>query len=342
MSALPDGQRLDDGAFHPIWPGSPNTAEERKMEYQVQWLGLEFDSPGRLAEWLGPAVRGITAWQLKTSVCRHPVAERDTRWKYCRGCPHSAGCSYGLTYEPETPAGVHLSAGQADGVRPLVIAPEFPAPHDADDAVDLRVKVMGIGSEAVGRLPEVVGALQMAGANRGIGPEDARFTTTTLGVVDRGRFDPTTLPASPDETAGRVPRVWVQLQAPLFLRHKSDRGKRVSVTQPAFSDLFRASLRVIGELHRQFGSGPIAADFPALKAAAETIKMSQSHYQTFQQPRWSNRGDQPKCYESKGAVGVGVYQDVPISLIPWLVWGGRLHVGTHRVAGAGGWIVVLD
>jgi hypothetical protein len=34
--------------------------------------------------------------------------------------------------------------------------------------------------------------------------------------------------------------------------------------------------------------------------------------------------------------------DVPLSLLPWMLWAGRLHAGGHRVAGAGGWRLVLE
>ena len=46
--------------------------------------------------------------------------------------------------------------------------------------------------------------------------------------------------------------------------------------------------------------------------------------------------------QCRGGHSGGLYGDVPWSLVPWLLWGGRLHVGSHRIAGAGGWRLVLD
>ena len=40
-----------------------------------------------------------------------------------------------------------------------------------------------------------------------------------------------------------------------------------------------------------------------------------------------------------GVMGEGEYGPVPGALMTWLEWGGRVHVGTDRVAGAGGWRV---
>jgi hypothetical protein len=51
----------------------------------------------------------------------------------------------------------------------------------------------------------------------------------------------------------------------------------------------------------------------------------------------------PSSYKvNKAIVGGGVYADVPLSLLPWMLWAGRLHAGGHRVAGAGGWRLVLE
>ena len=44
----------------------------------------------------------------------------------------------------------------------------------------------------------------------------------------------------------------------------------------------------------------------------------------------------------RGVTGWATFTDVPQFLLPWLVWGGRLHTGDMPVAGAGGWHVVLE
>ena len=46
---------------------------------------------------------------------------------------------------------------------------------------------------------------------------------------------------------------------------------------------------------------------------------------------------------ARDAWGAGrlILSDVPRSLLPWLEWGGRLHVGNRRSAGAGSWRLLL-
>jgi hypothetical protein len=42
----------------------------------------------------------------------------------------------------------------------------------------------------------------------------------------------------------------------------------------------------------------------------------------------------------EGVVGACTFADVPAPFLPWLTLAGILHVGGHRIAGAGGWTVV--
>jgi hypothetical protein len=70
------------------------------------------------------------------------------------------------------------------------------------------------------------------------------------------------------------------------------------------------------------------------------VRLIDHCFERFRQTRWSNR--KGANYEIEGASGGGVYADVPAALLPWLVWAGRFHVGAHRIAGAGGWRLVLD
>jgi len=145
----------------------------------------------------------------------------------------------------------------------------------------------------------------------------------------------------------------VGLVAPLSLQREVERRgggvqkqqanrrltRHVPIRRPEFSDLFRAALRTIGQLFRQYDQ-PLAADFATLKAVAEKVRMIEHCYEPFQQRKWTSRGQQR--YLMQGCDGGGVYADVPLALLPWMLWAGRLHVGVHRGAGAGGWRLVLD
>jgi hypothetical protein len=69
------------------------------------------------------------------------------------------------------------------------------------------------------------------------------------------------------------------------------------------------------------------------------VPLRESGYVDFFQPRWSNRAGRWRPLH--GVTGGAVYGPAPVSLVRWLEWGGRIHVGTDRVAGAGGWRVHL-
>lgn len=74
-----------------------------------------------------------------------------------------------------------------------------------------------------------------------------------------------------------------------------------------------------------------------MKATAESVPTVRAEFTEFQQGRFSNRTKER--YDVAGVVGWAEYGPVPVSLLPWVEWAGRLRVGTHRVAGAGGWQV---
>jgi hypothetical protein len=180
------------------------------------------------------------------------------------------------------------------------------------------------------------------GRRIGLGPDHVKFELVPAnGAAPHARdLTAADLPPHPEAVPGTLPRVGIGLTAPLFLRSRGENDKRRVNTCPQLSDLLRASLRTIGQLFRLYDQPLDGVDFAALKAAAEDVRMVEHCYEPFKQRKWSSRSEQRFCIH--GVVGGGVYENVPLALLPWLTWGGRLHVGNHRVAGAGGWRVVLD
>ena len=136
-----------------------------------------------------------------------------------------------------------------------------------------------------------------------------------------------------------MPQSLTAIAGPLLLKQRGERERREVILLPRFADLFRASLRTVGRLFALVGE-PIDADFRALAEASEAVELVDHGYEPFEQPSWSNRRRQHR--ELLGVVGGGRYGDVPLSLLSWLLWGGRFHVGSHRIAGAGGWRLLLD
>jgi hypothetical protein len=206
--------------------------------------------------------------------------------------------------------------------------------------LEVPVRVVTVGEEAARHAPSLLEALAEAGGRAGLG--EGRVTFELGARHDRppveGVLRAEDLPTTPDALRGRLPRVGVGLVAPLFLTRRGPCG-REPVLRPEFADLLRSALRGIGELFHLYGE-PLEADFRALKEAAESVPLLEHCYELFAQPKWSSRGGQR--YQLRGVVGGAVYSNVPLSLLPWLLWGGRFHVGGHRVAGAGGWRFVLD
>jgi len=311
------------------------------MYYNCSEFCLKLTRSGGVLPWIGPALRGLVAERFKDAVCQQPVGERHTRWTKCTGCEFLPECSYGRTFEPDPPADAKVFQGQDDAARPLVLAPYFPVPEQIRRGLEIPLRVVLCGGHANEDADMLLEMIDHVGRRNGLGPEHVKFELVLANgaAPQRRELNAADLPPHPDAVTGTLPRVGIGLIAPLFLRSRGENGKRRANTRPQLSDLLRASLRTIGQLFRLYGE-PLEADFAALKAAAENVRMVEHCYEPFKQRKWSSRSEQRFCIH--GVVGGGVYENVPLALLPWLTWGGRLHVGNHRVAGAGGWRVVLD
>lgn len=291
---------------------------------------------GRLVPWLGPALRGLAGGRLRARACVLPVADQLGRWARCAGCPHMTACAYGSTFEPDPPP-VRLPAGWADVARPLVIAPTYPCPPVAHVGDEVPVRVTFVGPAAAGHAAAFWDALRVGGADPmlGLGEDRVLFDVLPAGP---GRTEAVELPADPAAVGGVAARVRVELTGPLVLNTAGpDGGRRRLVERPGFADLVRAGLRVLGPLFRCFGS-PLPEDaFGRVKGLASGVPTVGAEWRVVGQAKSSHRtGDR---WEVRGVVGWAEYGPLPAGLLPWLVWAGRLHVGTHRVAGAGGWKV---
>jgi hypothetical protein len=301
---------------------------------------LRLTRSGRLLPWLGPALRGLVGMRLKAGVCRQSAADQQTTWRYCKGCPLMAGCAYGETVEPSPRPGVEVFRGQEDGVRPLVIAPDFPASERGWAGAEVLLRALFIGPAAASHAGTFWDAAADAGADarRGLGPDRVTFDLMNPPPGSpRERWFLVDLPRSAEALEGTFDRIRVELTSPLFLRTADGTGRKRLVEVPRFADLLRASLRSLGQLAALFAH-PIAADFAGLRAAAEAVPVLRAAFAPYCQPHESNRSGKRSML--RGIKGWGEYGGVPAALVRWLAWGGRLHVGTNRVAGAGGWRVL--
>ncbi len=302
---------------------------------------LRLTAPGRLVPWLGPALRGLAARSFRRAVCLFTAAEQDSTWRYCKGCPHQAVCPYGQTVEPDPPPGAAVVSGQNDAVRALVIAPAFPAPKVGVPGTEIRVRVSFAGTAAARHADAFWTAVAAAGRDPlgGFDPDRATFEVRFPPAPEAAaRWLTAELPVTPDVPTGLIPRLGVVLTSPLFLR-QSGGGGRSLVAVPTFADLLRASLRTVGRLCAYYGEPIPDEAFRRLKEAAAAVPTLSAQFIPFRQRKWSNRSQQGAMLN--GVIGEAAYGPVPGGLAPWLEWGGRLHVGPHRVAGAGGWQVFV-
>ena len=298
---------------------------------------LRLTRAGRLQPWLGPALRGLAAARFKARVCRFSPEIQQGERLYCKGCPHIGECPYGRTVEPDPPQGAMVFGGQEDATRPIVIAPDFPVPSYGVPGMELPVQVLFIGRTAAAHADEFWAALAEAGRDpeAGLDPDRTTFQLLTPDPpLPAAQWHQVELPTEPSALLGEADWVRVKMTGPLVLRESSDDGRRL-VAEPAFADLLRASLRTLGVLFRLYGT-PLSQDaFFPLKQLAAGVQMRSQSFALFRQARWSRRSQQHALLT--GVLGEAVYGPVPKVLIPWLTWGGRLRVGSQRVAGAGGW-----
>ena len=311
-------------------------------------LLLEVHSPGRLVQWIGPAIRGITALRYRASVCQQPTETWSDRWKHCRGCPHLASCGYGIAFEPESSAmaspavsGIaddpSFSGQQAtiDAVRRVVIAPEFPTPVQARRGQSLQVGITSIGSHASATVPGIITALAAAGQRDGLGPDRVRFSVVdSQPTVETITVDPARLPPIV-ATAPLLPALTIRLDGPLFLREREARSRRM-ILEPDFPTFVRHSLRIVREF---FPAASIDPD-DIHEELARSVATVASDLRPFHQDKASRRTF--RRFALEGVVGSCSFADVPGCFLPWLALAGILHVGGHRVAGAGGWVVLTD
>ena len=314
---------------------APNAAP--RLEVFETHRVLRIARGGRLLPWLGPALRGLAAGRLRARVCRQPVGEQLGRWLRCAGCPLMRGCAYGETVEPDPPVGVCLASGWESAARPLVIAPAYPAPEAAGVGDRCPLRVVFVGPTAAPHAAQFWDALRVGGADPMLGLGEDRVLFDVLPFEEPDRIEAVELPLDPAAVPGALPVVRVVLTSPLMLKASENGDRKRLVERPTFADLVRAGLRVLGPLHRCYGTALPDAVFGEVKRLAEGVPMLRGDFAQVGQPKSSHRtGDR---WDVRGVAGCGEYGPVPLGLLPWLRWAGRLHVGTHRVAGAGGWRV---
>lgn len=307
-----------------------NSAASRPAALTVRSvvLPLRFLDDGPLLPWLGPALRGVTAREFRARACVQPATLQKTQWKYCLGCPYAAHCTYGQVFEPQVlgrDAQTPLAAP-----RSIVIGSEAPLPPTARRGFTWALRLVAVG-HAAERLPTVVDAALCALATQGLGPRHVRSEPDGPPTTESHSLAREEL--SDHAFANATRPVQIRLLSPLVLRGSGPRDARRRLERPTLSDLFRAAARTVRQAFA--GVGLPEPEHESLLPGVAAARPLAERWQTFQQRKWSNR--QQSGFDVHGVLGEAVFGDVPLAAIPWLIWGGRLHVGEHRVAGAGRW-----
>jgi len=249
-----------------------------------------------------------------------------------------AGCQFGETFEPDPSPGIHIPLGQANTTRPIVFAPQYPLPEYVEAGFEFELAIVLIGPTASAHAVDVWESLRIGGADLGLGLGEDHIP---FDVLPSRRVDESIrleLPLTPqsDEV---VDTVAIEFTSPLYLTANEGERRR-PLFDPSFGDLVRAGLRVLGPLHKLYGQALPESVFSHVKQVAESVPVRSADLRIFEQPKWSHRTKER--YTMRGVVGRMTCGPVPAWIVPWLQWGGRLHVGTHRVAGAGGWRVEVN
>lgn len=315
----------------------------------IDELQLRVLDSGRLPPWIGPALRGVLALSLKERVCLHPPRERRERWVHCTGCPLQSECAYGPLFEPELPAGVLVRKGHEDIPRPVVLAPYYPLGDfvAAGQEIPLRIKL--IGDNANARWPHLFSALDVAGtkglhqvraATQSSPAAPVRFEISGTQRVSTTHVAPADLPAAPNDLPGAYPRVAVKFTSPLALmKRQNGDAKRTLVKTPSFADLFQASWSILSAFFRIEGQ-TLPRTYRAWMERAAVVPRRDEVLDSVRQVRRSTRSQQ--SFDIGAIEGGAIYGSVPAGFIPYLYWGGQLHVGADRVMGAGGWQLIVD
>lgn len=319
--------------------GPPSRPAPKTVGIDVTRVLLEFESSGRLMPWLGPAVRGIVAKRFRERHCILSPAEQAGRWRQCRGCPHLPSCLYGRTFEPDeqllpvSATGRH--GGGHDLPRMIVLSPAFPAPVRAERGLRLPLTVVAVGESARNATVELLEVLTAAGRAGVFGTDRLHFDVIgEKAARTQLRLDARALPDGESTSDETISRVRLVLTSPLFLRDRDDAGRPLPCRFPSFHRLVRAAVDTVAGM-ALVHAVPVASNTRAVVALARDVSTVSADWHFFDQEKHSNRTRMR--FGVRGVTGEAMFADVPRAVLPWLTLAGLLHVGGHRVAGAGGW-----
>jgi len=298
---------------------------------------------------------------------RQSSASEASASNYCEGCVKNSKCAYGRVFEPDLTVidSSIIRRGDRQGVRGISIATEIlsgeseawrrnseSAGRDGAESTQCRalagseavVRLLGIGKLSLELLPIVIEAIDAFGQSHGLGyqaPVKCAVDYSQITTRD-WQLDPQSLSAV--ACGGSIPELTLEFQSPLLLKSCHDRGRLVP---PTFGELFSNSVRIVSRSIREYHDAGFleTASFGDFLATASEVAVLEENLIPFTQASISHRGDvQSKGYRERqlrGWLGSITFANVPASYVPWLLWAGRLGIGSDRNRGAGLWRVSL-
>jgi hypothetical protein len=300
----------------------------------MTWSGhiLEFESTGPWREpaFAGPMLRGAFGYALKRLVCA-------MRLRDCDGCPLEHACIYTTLFETRPTPGSGLMTRYDRAPHPFVLVIDSPieGPREGAAFAPARLQVgLRLFGEAVRAAPFALRALEEAGA-RGFGPSRTPFRL--LGVAEEGEaaapsydgaWPPARVRPAPPPAAARTR---LRFLTPLRLKRENRLVTADALTGP---DLAMQAVRRLGLIASFFAGGAQGMDFPALKRAAQTARLTDARLVWRDLTRHSSR--QNTRLGVGGLIGEATLEigDDP-GLAAAIGWAATLHIGKGASMGLG-------
>jgi hypothetical protein len=301
-------------------------------------LTFRAEEPFRLRAYAGFAWRGAFGWALKRTICA-------MRMRPCDGCMLAASCLYPYVFETRPP----------ESARKMTLYKTVPHPFalytgsvserwlNEGDPVSVDLTVFGNASR---HLAYFVRAFEVAG-HQGISARRARLSllrVESLPLDAAGQpetiYQPDGVFCAPLATEASVPAfpgpVRLELSAPLRLK---ENGDLVTPTTFAARHLLSNLVRRISMLMYFHTGEALSADFPALKAAANRVKIVSCDLHWLDLTRKSSR--QGTTMQMGGVIGtVGIDLGEAEALWPYLWIGQFTQAGKGTTMGLGRYRVI--
>lgn len=247
-------------------------------------LNFDADRPFRGLGFGGSMLRGAFGAALKRTVC--VMRQGD-----CAGCALEYACIYTTLFEtrPNPESGLMRRYERAPHPFLLAVAPPVSKkmPQGGNGALIVRLRLFGDAGKA---LPFVLKSFEEAG-KVGFGaarvPHKLTFVSHEDGEViwrSGENFKPVKSDDSAPPPLARITR-W-RFISPVRLKRE---GRLVTAEQFEGHDLCMAVVRRLGLLTGFFGSGPLSADFAALKVAALRARITAKALEWYEIRRFSAR-----------------------------------------------------